>query len=70
VLVFRGTITSGDRENMVNWVGHFVTNSGMTKRMKEVRERKREREREREKEREKERETGTHTAPLSCEHRN
>jgi len=52
VLVFRGTITSGDKENMVNWVGDFVTNSGMTKRMKEVRERKKETDKERGKKRE------------------
>jgi len=36
VLVFRGTVTSGDRENVVNWVHDFVTNGGMTKRMKEM----------------------------------
>ena len=36
VLVFRGTITSGDRQNIINWVHDFVTNSGMTKRMKEM----------------------------------
>ena len=36
VLVFRGTLTTGDRNNIFNWLHHFITNSGFTKRLKDV----------------------------------
>ena len=36
VLVFRGSRGSGDNHNIMNWIHDFVTNSGMTTRMKEV----------------------------------
>ena len=36
VLAFRGTRGGGDNENIMNWVHDFVTNSGMTTRMKEI----------------------------------